>query len=139
MTTPQTTTLETSRKLKELGVPQETIFWWGEYKQENQFLGEKKICTNLHTADKVNYSRLCSAYLSDEIGQWLPLIKNVQYGRSTKGYLCKWVDDGLNMETLMTNWHDEIAEALAECLGKMLIWLIENGYVDVKSLSKEKI
>lgn len=82
MTTPQTTSLELSRKLKALGVPQESCFYWtGD--EENHV---KFSISNYDTSETMD---CYSAYLSDEIG-------------------------------------------------RMLVWLIENGYIDVKSLTPKQ-
>lgn len=117
------TSLELSKKLKELGVKQESLFWWQHF---DEMVGAG-------TVQKVDYWRVTdgayrdgfiSAFLSSELGEMLPSINWQTY--KEKG---KWI---------LTN-HQNTIEAVEEftesnCRAKMLIYLIENNIIDVKSL-----
>lgn len=156
MTTPQTTSLKTSKKLKELGVPQESIYWWlyggngyhplaPDYKK-TWYLGDTISLNNNHDGvirgQPPVFSDRISAYLSDEIGRWLPSV--VKKGSENYGlaiHKSKYKDSWYVYYELFSldKWfyiHKEDDDNLNEAMAKMLIYLIENGYVDVKSLKK---
>lgn len=131
----QITSLKLSKKLKELGVKQESLFWWGEYAISNQFLGKTKVCTDLHTADTVNYSEICKAFTVAELGEMLPdFVK-------TKGGLLQHDEKKFPdyYEVSYRIGGDPVfgfsAEVEANARAKMLIYLIEDEYVNAKSLS----
>lgn len=142
----QVCSLELAKKLKELGVKQESLFWWGMYKQSNQFYGDFKVCTELHTADKVNYSFEYSAFTVAELGEMLPATIGektwLNYTKSLNGWsgTCetisynKWEDKGNYLEpvricefSIVPHSKNEKSEkSEADIRAEMLIYLIEN-------------
>lgn len=76
----QVTSLELSQKLKELGFPQESLFYWGRQRHQE---GRKKASDTewgaWHIAqsfcaeeDSTSQLEKCSAYLASELGEMLP-------------------------------------------------------------------
>lgn len=131
----QVCSLELSKRLKELKVKQESLFWWGEYSADNQFKGDIKVCTDLHTADKVNYSNVCSTFTVAELGEMLPQIlklKGVSYQLFiTLGLDKQWVTVYANEN----NYEDnapipfKLRHCFADALAEMLIYLLEQKII----------
>jgi len=130
------TSLELSKKLKEAGVPQRSVFYWTDCDIKRKDLcehyGEWNIC--------LFSDRRCkeySAYLAEELGLWLP-----------KGfYISKTTNDqyliGHDFFARLLTEHDDRWERVkyeqvfpteAEARGEMLFWLIEKGYIKVEEL-----
>lgn len=62
-----TTSLPLSKRLKKLGVPQKSLFWWVEY---TDGYGDKELWS---VQDQhVGYKQLISAFLASELGEMLP-------------------------------------------------------------------
>ena len=135
MTTPQTTSLELSKKLRALGVPQKSCFYW-----KLSEIQQKYVLVD-YTAIKIDHSKkprnwdypVYSAYLSDQIGRWLPI--NFSYSRgSERWHVRYWSANPDPLRTSSTFVHHIEHESMVEAMALMLIYLIENGYIDVKSL-----
>lgn len=126
------TSLELSKRLKELGFPQRSYFDWVK---EN---GELTIWNPTQVSDYVtgNQEFLCSAYLSSELGDMLPTIEqyNLKQERLADNI---WY---VTYEAFKYNarYGDYIGELCgkteADIRARMLIWLVENNYLDPKSL-----
>lgn len=121
------TSLELSRRLKGLGCPQRSYFDWVK---EN---GELTIWNPTQVSDYVtgNQEFLCSAYLSSELGEWMPEFVKT-YKRSGE-YWCDYLyleNPRLDEDYART----EVQSIEANAKAKMLIWLVENNYLDPKSL-----
>lgn len=145
----QCVSLEIARKLKELNVKQESLFYWENCPDEGRFVissneyhdtisGEWGDCHCL--MDQENYSAYSVAELFDMLPAcvdikkdepfnnfWLYLQKrsteNIQY---ILNYRCDTYDPPNFFERFLCspNVHDE---NLANALGKMMIYLIENN------------
>lgn len=149
----QVSSLELSKKLKELGVPQESLFSWmliekqvhnrlypDMYQTEDEkwYLCQLKDYGTIHAIDHV------SAFTVAELGMMLPGtlwgkpydIELYVYGdkpdRSDRQYgiELKTYNDG-SVQTYWTVNENNEADARA----KMLIYLIENNLLDPKTLS----
>lgn len=123
------TSLELSKKLKELGVKQESEFYWNKKRKVTRVKHIKKYYCYLSEAstEVEGYDivgRNVSAFLSSEIGE---VFKNVDYSDIWGAYQsCGGNEIGLGqivMQSIDINF-----------LARMLIYLIENSIIDVKSL-----
>jgi hypothetical protein len=123
------TSLEISERLKELGVPQTSEFYW----IKNGILITKESAIKLLASGDVKQVELYSAPLSSELGEMLP-----EEIETREGYLewttkiigkhwCVWYGD----KNIIHRAQD-ISEADAR--GKMLIHLIENGLIKAEEL-----
>ena len=109
--TPPVTSLELSKRLKALGVPQKSLIYWnvdGGYVYD-------PLIPNHHVE--------CSAYLTDEIMRWLP-DKTVLKKLEDSQYLCDQYGRLFNF----------IENSPAESCGGMLKELIKRGIVKVEDM-----
>lgn len=125
----QVCSLELAKRLKELGVKQDSLFYWGSY--ENPIYGitsEYKVPDEqwfVHyiedsLAIKVPPDYSISAFTVAELGEMLPSYRVYTMRYVNKGWRCKDRDR-------YSSPQQETTEANARA--KMLIWLIEEGYV----------
>ena len=140
----QVVSLELSKKLKELGVPQESLFWWAEYRHKiNQPKFQWEVTDSTYEGDYCEYKNKVSAYTVAELGEMLPLVVS-QNGEDH--YLncfrpCQWIeaqDKSLGWMIGYENGvftHDEVeiqeAPTEADARAKMLIYLLENNLIEV--------
>ncbi len=121
------TSLKLSRKLKEAGVPQKSIFYWVDFKDGDlQLVYGKDKCKNYN----IDLTGTCSAYLAEELEEMLPW-HDFDFRMSRKSisiYKARKIIDrplesfGFSRETK------------TESIGEMLFWLIKKGYVKVEEL-----
>lgn len=118
----QVTSLELSKKLKELGVKQESLFYWvhcevvspvGDYALETKVLMDNFI----HKEDKI----IASAFTVAELGEMLP--HNSRTGVTMGLWEC-WLD-----YDSQGKGYEQQAETEANARAKMLIYLIENNLI----------
>lgn len=132
--------LELCKKLKELGYPQDGGWYWKKWKEkENWKLGFVKEEEKQYF---LTYVDLIKAPTVRELGEWLPAIlkvKNHNFFLIIKqdfiGGQFHWLI-GYMYETLHSSVHlnDSIHRDIfeANARAKMLIWLVENSYVNFK-------
>lgn len=150
--THQVTSLELSRRLKALGVKQESYFWWN-YVVSSSCEGNDDFATrregwqlmSAHWEDAVK-AQFCSAYTVAELGNLLP--REIEYQASSKeksgydGYRPMFLKCG---KTIMDNgWyvmysdphpanevpvHSTHADTEADARGLMLAYLLENSLI----------
>jgi len=134
------TSLELSRKLEKLGVKQESEFYWLSLQSgaivelvskfvKNQYKQGKFREGNIRYVSKKDmekgrryYENDYSAFLSGELGEMLPEYTKIQRR------LDKWVvvyDSKTGIEVRRV-------KILAEAMGKMLAYLIENKLIEVR-------
>lgn len=140
----QVCSLEHAKKLKELGVPQNSLFYWvpipndtwGNYDLE--FVGN--IATGSYGSDNA-----VSALTDAELGELLPEFildeeKNKLYLTLSKltgsWECCYWCDAE---EVVLPGGRGVCGRTEVDALTKMLIWLIENGYLDLKGVRNEAV
>ena len=137
--------LELSRKLKELGFPQNSLFYWYEIEPNENFIAyheDKTFEINVknpipweeqpeyfkmsHVWKRYGKEDFTSAYLASELGEWMHSIKIDlwQYHNDGKFLLKTMTHDAPDM--------NEITEC--DCRARLLIWLAENNHLDAKSL-----
>lgn len=114
----QVTSLQISKKLKKLGVKQESLFYWNFYDDGNNKDNPALICT-----DYTNHGfkeNLFSAFTVAELGEMLQEWKNLRLD-STKDS---------NGWSIAKNETDRIyADTEADARGKMLIYLLEHNLI----------
>lgn len=123
--------LELADKLRELGVPQRSEFWhaksfWGDGTMIRWDIVDKE------TFDKVPFDEGYSAYLSDELLEWLPekYLNWLTILKTIPGDLFR-----LSTRDLSGHSVDEFdASTFSNALAKMLIYLLEQGIVKVEEL-----
>lgn len=128
MTTPQSqcTNLELSKKLKELGYPQESLFYWvyGKLSKTYNIYSEKNML-GLYSA--LGYTEIFAAPTVAELGRYMPisylgdLVSLMPY-KTIGG---KWRVD-LDDEGMLCSEDTE-----ADARAKMLIYLLENKLIEL--------
>ena len=144
MNTKYVTSLEISKKLKDLGVTQESEFYWGKQlgfggnnfrlDTRGDLIRYEMIITEVFGEklfeEKYKYEMFISAYLTDELLEILPSaiededetfrLTIEKTGENLYPYEVAY---RMNIETLGISYRNELSNAL----GKMLITLIEQG------------
>ena len=127
----QGTSLEYSKRLKELGVKQDSLYSYFQYDKWNVVLRETK---EIYTPDnKCGYNKdnlICSAFTVAEHGIALP--RNIHsYHRDTDFKTEFWVCE---------QWfkNREFADTEANARAKMRIWLIKNKLLEVGKKNEQK-
>lgn len=126
----QVCSLEISKKLKELGVKQESLFYWSSYAMKF-----KKETHELLPEDEINPSFMedyTSAFTVAELGEMLPETVNMvgnYYGLIIEKYTGSW---NVRYEWTASDKTDrdffwEADTKQADSLGKMLVYLLENN------------
>lgn len=111
------TSLELSKRLKELGVKQQSDFNWCELAPGII----KPFCSLcLEHRDFGSYDIICSAYLSSELGEMLPIMTTT-YTALKGGVWCCEYDESTKVH----------ADNETNARAKMLIHLIEQGIIKV--------
>jgi hypothetical protein len=100
----QVCSLELARKLKALGVKQESLFWWYRYYQETDAEPIEGVGIEYQGEDGRGGEMICSAFTVAELGEMLPIHHNYgvpQSGKCNKGdeYVAGYIHWG-NL------WHD---------------------------------
>jgi hypothetical protein len=114
----QVVSLKLAKKLKELGVEQESIWWW--CKTGGGFSVEETWSPFAYTYDAIKPQGSISAYTVAELGEMLPFLTSK--GKSGGDY--HMVSTDFFYDKKFTDTTE--ANARARCL----IWLIENGHYE---------
>jgi hypothetical protein len=141
----QVTSLELAKRLKELGVRQESLFWWvdeGRYVPSWRVKFKKKA--QVHWASRQE-ERFVSAFTVAELGELLPqrlffedgyFYGNVYFEtyplNTTSGWLCNYV---ATRGTVLINPYLEEAHTEADARAKMLIYLLENDLISLTDIN----
>ncbi len=125
------TNLEISKRLKGLGVKQESEFYWIRYHGNTKYeLISKKDTQFYILMSGLDECERYSAYTVGELGEMLPVdYVSVRRGNSwgihniktNKKYFCFWESDNTLFDEQM--WYE------ANARGKMLIYLLENKLI----------
>ena len=128
----QLTSLELSKKLRELGVKQNSIWWWWD-----------DVLNLAKGLDSENFVKYYSAFTCAELGEMLPFFicvnkiqyelcitvwegANIMFHTGKKGFNIKYENPLIDRTlTFRTN------KKLSNCMAKMLIYLIENKLMEI--------
>lgn len=134
----QVVSLELAKKLKELGVKQESLFWW--YRRGHYFFQTEEIqpseseLTDEKPPYSFPYEVVASAFTVAELGEMLPQRAEIETFKSyvfgTKELRWRVVltfKDGEEIEMPM-----DLSDTEADARAKMLIHLIENNLINQK-------
>lgn len=130
--------LDLAKRLKELGVLQNSFFFWtnhdcqNESKNINEFYLQNKdgedhhyyeFCCSANSNDDEKYS----TYLATELGEWLP--EWFDSGKISDGdFVCRFMEKHIDKN------HHSFAENETDARAKMLIYIIENKIINVEDL-----
>lgn len=127
----QVVSLELAKRLKELGVPQESLFYWGMISSDNG--GNGNYCLFRFGSDEYEMcSFTASAFTVAELGEMLPWQTGF-YKNEAGDWRIAFTTHPNEVYTPNNVYGDTEADARA----KMLIYLIENGLVKME-LEKQK-
>lgn len=131
----QVCSLKLAKKLKELGVKQDSLFYWVIY--SGSYLGSHEyVIRSSEDIEKYKYLIIekYSAYTVAELGEMLPaeiIIENIDYGL----IMIKGLH---NIKYILTYYNDKYKKGLMRAIGsemeadaraKMLIYLLENKLI----------
>lgn len=120
----QVVSLDLAKRLKELGVPQDSIFKWILPGSHNPPLVKYKYDSDYYTLSEAD------AFTVAELGEMLP--RNVQ-GEPLQ--ICRSFSDGwfvgYGNHMDLNGWHVESADTEVDARAKMLIYLLENKLIPV--------
>lgn len=128
--------LEFSQRLKKLGVKQESLYFWIDYTLEGDFAIRDRKPNNTDIFDHY------SAYTCSELGEMLPMKVELKEIKEDGWLYISQTGDGWSMgygyvdESGLT-WLPNLLiddKNEANCRAKMLIYLLENGLLDRKSV-----
>ena len=117
MPTNHVTSLELSRRLKELGVPQNSIYYWCQQEGQKPAVIPKARAKRILSWHK----EIISAYLASELGEFI--------GNSLENGEDKNIPKELQTTSIQDIWKPDY-------LAKLLIWLLENHLISVEELGK---
>lgn len=130
----QVVSLELSKKLKELGVKQESLYWWSEHTTPAMLWNESAL-SDVSVKDYPGYS----AFTTAELGELLPPYIDVgdeSLGQvieirtftsdHSKGKWDVWYE-GVDANNNPCDWWYQTAETEADARAKMLIYLLSQG------------
>jgi len=106
----QVPSLELCKKLKELGYSQKGLFYW--YVEEGK---------TFISVEELDLEECYVAPTVAEMGEWLDGTRSGMYGEEARCIHFKHGDG-----------HSEYDKTEANARAKMLIWLVENDYIDFK-------
>ena len=127
----QVCSLEFSKKLEELGVKQNSIFWWRKYsmwKKPDLMYIPNKNNDILILSGKLEYS--ISAFTVAELGEMLPnWASSYRLGKLASKNCGKYCCEYHIISKKHTKDFEFISDTEADCRAKMLIYLIENKLI----------
>ena len=126
----QVVSLELSKKLKELGVKQESLFYWRQYIFSDTASEKEKVCLQINNEAGVwgvgnikdnDHKESVSAFTVAELGDLL--LKRREYQVRNDGKYYYYVLKNGSIETTIGDENESDARA------KMLVYLLENKVI----------
>lgn len=138
----QVASLELAKKLKHLGVEQKSLFWWFRVHSDIWKLGT--MAEMMNTAVDVGQSTTpqfddCGAFTVAELGELLPAFNpdaspfqqlHIRKNRNANG--SEWSVVYCNQRLGTFSQFVFFADTEADARAKMLIYLIENGFIETE-------
>lgn len=134
----QVVSLELAQKLKELGVKQESIFFYrGEDEEGKKLRGaDTTLNYSAYPKDHNQYTNAISAFTAAELGEVLPeKLYHSTYGNFYNYYLTIQHEDGWRVwyESMSSAdgsfFPDITADTEADARAKMMVYLLENSLI----------
>lgn len=133
----QVTSLDLSKRLKELGVKQESVCWWCERYQliekEKKHIGVRFNTNPDFSGTYYSYHHeqdICSAFTVAELGELLlSQIVNYEYRTREGKYRVWWYGSPKSM--IEQQMHHIDADTEADARAKMLCYLLENKLITI--------
>jgi len=144
----QTSSLEYSKKLRELDVPQNSQFAWGLTKTTGGWILLYELNNGWVSKSGKWYARdefefdgsdyFYSAYTVGELGEMLPnpILGTQYYFQEIMGYFLDHRTYCVQYTNMGEVLHMTMGDTEADARAKMLIWLIEKEHLDVTNLKK---
>lgn len=121
----QVANVELSKELKDLGVKQDSVWFWNSCITSRLYLSVDNPLEDRLTTDGTYLQYSLSAYTVAELGKMLPYKIEGEYflrtGKTERYYQVSYFDLDLNQK------HTEFEEKEADARAKMLIYLIKEG------------
>jgi hypothetical protein len=133
----QVCSLELAKKLKSLGVKQESYRYWYEY-QDHVIMGTQWcIVDPTGNFDEEDQGRFISAFTVAELGNLIPgnidgSIFMTQKGMLGNLWYCTMKCHNLDGDGLLTE-HQENADTEADARGRMMVYLLEKKLIPTAS------
>lgn len=122
----QVCSLELAKRLKGLGVKQESLFWWVKVKHDGEHFVKMEGTIAYWEAKRLGFDDIYSAFTVAELGEMLPagIVQTDKCKKETD--LKEWA------LYLAGSKHHVFSDNEADARAKMLIYLIENKLQTIK-------
>lgn len=125
----QVTSLELAKKLKELGYPQEGLFWWDNREIGHEPKGLEWVINFVKSKKLGDEYGAVVAPTVAELGEILPVGHHTV--KLSKGWAGIIGGGGARTLDYLTSEDSIVGEKVeANARAKMLIWLVENGHIN---------
>lgn len=126
----QVASLELCKRLKELGVKQESYFWWAFGQKEADF-----FVVRYFDGDPVHFNKVCSAFTVAELGEILPMYIEQDgtpyYFHAIRENGDSWMVGYYKLfESKYYACREQHPFSEADARAKMLIYLLENKMIE---------
>lgn len=126
----QVVSLEYAKKLKELGVKQESIYYWRSVSNntapepENWYYSHHIVPSDEPVPEHFNNARLrfCSAFTVAELGNLISTVKGIRLDSTRHTTMDEW-------SIAISETERIYADTEADARAKMLIYLLENNLI----------
>jgi len=128
----QVVSVEVAKKLKEIGVEQESLFYWRVWNDETVDCAIGYEDYDFSGAGRKIVERI-SAFTVAELMEQLPAVIETKAGRyrlTIEKYEPRWYVSYIG--TAGDALESVLNRKLADALGEMRLWLVKNGYVEVE-------
>lgn len=130
----QVVSLSLAQKLKQLGVKQESYFWWVRDMFEDKYNLEN--WRGQYAEDMVNKDTYVSAYSVAELGEMLPGNDGKCYYQTQKGLMGnRWfcIRKRMSDDEQLVEFEEKNE---ADARASMLIYLLENSLINLEDINK---
>jgi hypothetical protein len=127
----QVTNLELSKRLKSLGVPQESLFYWAQVAKDDWRIGQHSRYgfTVSQTEGSVIGTEVCAAFTCSELGEMLPKNENLVLMLFPNGRCQMIIQSSDDFRISLGSKGYVEADTEADARGLMLCYLLENKLI----------